>query len=162
MIDHTGILVSDFERSKDFYARALAPLGYEILMELSAEVTGHTDTAGFGEPPKPDFWISGGTPNQPPIHVAFRVDNRHMVDRKSTRLNSSHLVISYAVFCLKKKKRSDSRHTLPTFPLEESVLVSRIQDSILAREHALAVCIACAFPLVPVTPLTLDPHIIER
>src|SRR5256885_5595553 len=28
------------------------------------------------------------------------------IDRKSTRLNSSHLVISYAVFCLKKKKRS--------------------------------------------------------
>src|SRR2546426_6728348 len=29
----------------------------------------------------------------------------HEVDRKSTRLNSSHLVISYAVFCLKKKKQ---------------------------------------------------------
>src|SRR5256885_17258861 len=29
------------------------------------------------------------------------------VDRKSTRLNSSHLVISYAVFCLKKKKRKN-------------------------------------------------------
>src|SRR2546426_7301978 len=29
---------------------------------------------------------------------------RHFKDRKSTRLNSSHLVISYAVFCLKKKK----------------------------------------------------------
>src|SRR5256885_12444388 len=29
-------------------------------------------------------------------------------DRKSTRLNSSHLVISYAVFCLKKKKKTDS------------------------------------------------------
>src|SRR2546426_5167698 len=28
----------------------------------------------------------------------------HLGDRKSTRLNSSHLVISYAVFCLKKKK----------------------------------------------------------
>src|SRR5256885_8298255 len=28
-----------------------------------------------------------------------------VVDRKSTRLNSSHLVISYAVFCLKKKRR---------------------------------------------------------
>src|SRR2546426_9403605 len=28
-----------------------------------------------------------------------------LVDRKSTRLNSSHLVISYAVFCLKKKKK---------------------------------------------------------
>src|SRR5205807_6853216 len=35
-------------------------------------------------------------------------------DRKSTRLNSSHLVISYAVFCLKKKKNEDTiqlRHT---------------------------------------------------
>src|SRR2546426_12006138 len=30
-------------------------------------------------------------------------------DRKSTRLNSSHLVISYAVFCLKKKKKKKSR-----------------------------------------------------
>src|SRR5256885_10796058 len=31
-------------------------------------------------------------------------------DRKSTRLNSSHLVISYAVFCLKKKKRDHNWH----------------------------------------------------
>src|SRR5256885_8805500 len=38
-------------------------------------------------------------------------------DRKSTRLNSSHLVISYAVFCLKKKKKTtqyDRIHTNPT------------------------------------------------
>src|SRR5262245_62200920 len=32
-------------------------------------------------------------------------DDRDATDRKSTRLNSSHLGISYAVFCLKKKKR---------------------------------------------------------
>src|SRR5256885_12433941 len=32
-------------------------------------------------------------------------------DRKSTRLNSSHLVISYAVFCLKKKKKRTDRQT---------------------------------------------------
>src|SRR2546426_8429973 len=32
-------------------------------------------------------------------------------DRKSTRLNSSHLVISYAVFCLKKKKKESNTHT---------------------------------------------------
>src|SRR2546426_8720820 len=32
---------------------------------------------------------------------------RRAVDRKSTRLNSSHLVISYAVFCLKKKKKTN-------------------------------------------------------
>src|SRR5205807_5270355 len=34
------------------------------------------------------------------------VDPRNVRDRKSTRLNSSHLVISYAVFCLKKKKKT--------------------------------------------------------
>src|SRR2546422_9453855 len=34
-------------------------------------------------------------------------------DRKSTRLNSSHGYISYAVFCLKKKKIVDTQHTLP-------------------------------------------------
>src|SRR2546426_6534229 len=34
------------------------------------------------------------------------LDRSLLQDRKSTRLNSSHLVISYAVFCLKKKKRS--------------------------------------------------------
>src|SRR2546426_3399603 len=31
------------------------------------------------------------------------------IDRKSTRLNSSHLVISYAVFCLKKKKKKEQK-----------------------------------------------------
>src|ERR1022692_2168304 len=33
-------------------------------------------------------------------------------DRKSTRLNSSHLVISYAVFCLKKKKKKNTQNTI--------------------------------------------------
>src|SRR5258708_25210190 len=32
-----------------------------------------------------------------------------LADRKSTRLNSSHQIISYAVFCLKKKKKSNNR-----------------------------------------------------
>src|SRR5256885_4550853 len=35
---------------------------------------------------------------------------RSRADRKSTRLNSSHLVISYAVFCLKKKKKQQKTH----------------------------------------------------
>src|SRR5258708_17252045 len=34
-------------------------------------------------------------------------DRPHREDRKSTRLNSSHQIISYAVFCLKKKKKQD-------------------------------------------------------
>src|SRR5438034_8481307 len=36
------------------------------------------------------------------------------VDRKSTRLNSSHTVISYAVFCLKKKKNINSKDKIKT------------------------------------------------
>src|SRR5256885_9365739 len=40
-------------------------------------------------------------------HFARLIGTLHAVgDRKSTRLNSSHLVISYAVFCLKKKKNN--------------------------------------------------------
>src|SRR2546426_2385102 len=38
------------------------------------------------------------------VAPALRPRERRLIDRKSTRLNSSHLVISYAVFCLKKKK----------------------------------------------------------
>src|SRR2546422_4548975 len=38
------------------------------------------------------------------IHVAFVREGDRVRDRKSTRLNSSHGYISYAVFCLKKKK----------------------------------------------------------
>src|SRR3954462_1758518 len=37
-------------------------------------------------------------------------------DRKSTRLNSSHTIISYAVFCLKKKKNTTPHHTTPPPP----------------------------------------------
>ena len=80
MIDHIGIIVSDIKTSKAFYEKALAPIGYALILELPASVTGHADVAGFGEPPKPDFWISGGTPNKPPIHIAFRVASRAKVD----------------------------------------------------------------------------------
>lgn len=84
MIDHTGVIVSDFERSRAFYTQALAPIGYALLAEIPAAVTKSTDVAGFGEPPKPDFWISGATldkpVNHPHVHVAFRVTSRAQVD----------------------------------------------------------------------------------
>src|ERR1035441_8743007 len=56
------------------------------------------------------------------------------IDRKSTRLNSSHLGISYAVFCLKKKKKKcqthlpkcpTSRHAAPTSHTPRTVEVRR-------------------------------------
>ena len=80
MIDHTGVVVSNFEKSKAFYTAALKPIDYAMLMEIPASVTGSFDVAGFGEAPKPDFWIHRGNPNQPPIHIAFRVNSRAMVD----------------------------------------------------------------------------------
>ena len=80
MIDHTGVSVSDFARSKAFYARALEPIGYKLMMEVSAEVSGGYEGAGFGVPPKPDFWIGSGKPNVPPLHVAFRAERRELVD----------------------------------------------------------------------------------
>src|SRR5256885_8553225 len=44
-----------------------------------------------------------GTPGQHAGGERGGAQDQHEQDRKSTRLNSSHLVISYAVFCLKKK-----------------------------------------------------------
>jgi catechol 2,3-dioxygenase-like lactoylglutathione lyase family enzyme len=80
MIDHIGIGVSDYGTAKAFYTRALRPIGYELLLEFSAEVTDQGPTAGFGVPPKPDFWIGGGRANLPPVHVAFQVTSRAQVD----------------------------------------------------------------------------------
>src|SRR2546429_2444702 len=45
---------------------------------------------------------------QGPVAVQIVIDEQGRVDRKSTRLNSSHGYISYAVFCLKKKKTRTS------------------------------------------------------
>src|SRR6266540_6671640 len=44
------------------------------------------------------------------LEVAHAVANGEREDRKSTRLNSSHITISYAVFCLKKKKNNGTEH----------------------------------------------------
>lgn len=80
MIDHTGVAVGDYQKSKKFYADALAAIGYQLIVEFPASVTGTEDVAGFGEGGKPDFWVVSGTPNKPPVHVAFRVGSRTMVD----------------------------------------------------------------------------------
>src|SRR5256885_8594896 len=66
---------------------------------------------------------SARLPARPPCDPGWsrnkaRGNRDRTADRKSTRLNSSHLVISYAVFCLKKKKKKDdtSRIMLYTLP----------------------------------------------
>src|SRR5438552_9489524 len=55
-----------------------------------------------------------GDDAHPPILDALRQHDQPGGDRKSTRLNSSHQIISYAVFCLKKKKLWNAARTVAT------------------------------------------------
>ncbi|HEX4422088.1 MAG TPA: VOC family protein [Kofleriaceae bacterium] len=68
MIDHIGIQVTDLDRSVAFYTKALAPLGYALIMQ-------RPEFAGFGVDGKADFWIGLGKPADK-IHVAFRARGR--------------------------------------------------------------------------------------
>jgi catechol 2,3-dioxygenase-like lactoylglutathione lyase family enzyme len=62
MIDHIGMPVGDIARATEFYLKALSPLGYGIVMQVSAEETGHGAAVGFGAGQKPSFWIAEGEP----------------------------------------------------------------------------------------------------
>jgi catechol 2,3-dioxygenase-like lactoylglutathione lyase family enzyme len=80
MIDHTGVSITDPVKSRKFYEQALAPLGYTVLMEVPAEFTGGVMVIGLGVAPKPDFWVHEGTPQKPPIHIAFSAESPAIVD----------------------------------------------------------------------------------
>ena len=81
MIDHVGLLVSGYERSREFYRTVLAPLGGELLMEVTAEQTGDGSHAGFGMNGRPTFWIdtSQNTHANGAVHVAFTAPDRSAV-----------------------------------------------------------------------------------
>jgi catechol 2,3-dioxygenase-like lactoylglutathione lyase family enzyme len=77
MIDHFGFGVSDYERAKAFYAEALAPLGFTLVMEVGPEQSATKVSAcGFGKGGKPEFWIGSDGKTTPPMHVAFTVETR--------------------------------------------------------------------------------------
>jgi catechol 2,3-dioxygenase-like lactoylglutathione lyase family enzyme len=80
MIDHVGFSVSDYERAKAFYAKALAPLGYGLVMEVTAEQTGHAPAAGFGAHGKPNFWFGAEGAMNKPVHIAIAAQDRATVD----------------------------------------------------------------------------------
>ena len=81
MIDHIGFPVSDYDRAKAFYARALAPLGYTLIIEVDADKTESAHpAAGFGANGKPDFWIGGEGGIDRPLHVAIVAKDRATVD----------------------------------------------------------------------------------
>ena len=79
MLDHIGFPVSDYERTKTFYLKALAPLGYSLIMEVKQDDS-DSPAAGFGANGKPDFWIGGEGGLNKPLHVAILAGNRAAVD----------------------------------------------------------------------------------
>ena len=72
MIDHLTLTVRDVDRSVEFYTRALAPLGYRMLMEFER-------VYGFGDD-KPYLWIKEDDVPTPPQHLAFEAHSRAEVD----------------------------------------------------------------------------------
>src|SRR5436309_13680202 len=65
------------------------------------------DALPIYRPRRPGFRCTRIPPLSPPPRRNLRARS---IDRKSTRLNSSHVKISYAVFCLKKKKKKSIAH----------------------------------------------------
>ncbi len=81
MLDHIGITVSDLARSRSFYARALAPLGYAVMKDGVTSVGfGVAGGEGGSLDPAGDFWITQGTPRPPLAHFAFSALSRKAVE----------------------------------------------------------------------------------
>lgn len=73
MIDHIGFGVSDYARSKDFFLKALAPLGFGVVMEVEGGV-------GIGPKGDPLLWLAPDAPAPGPLHLAFTAATRADVD----------------------------------------------------------------------------------
>jgi catechol 2,3-dioxygenase-like lactoylglutathione lyase family enzyme len=79
MLDHVGLEVSDFDRSRAFYLAALEPLGISLLMEPTEGAAGFGSETEHG--PKPYFWIH--VRDRPAVrgaHVAFAAADTAGVD----------------------------------------------------------------------------------
>ena len=75
MFDHVGINVRDYGASRAFYERALAPIGYRIVMDME-----QFQAVAFGPGEKPIFWVAQREPFGTGTHVAFTCDDRATVD----------------------------------------------------------------------------------
>jgi catechol 2,3-dioxygenase-like lactoylglutathione lyase family enzyme len=72
MLDHISLRVQDLPRALAFYRAALAPIGYDVIMEFP-------DTYGLGANGKPDLWIMRTEQQAHPTHLAF-VSKRDRID----------------------------------------------------------------------------------
>ena len=74
IIDHIGLVVSDYQKSKEFYASCLAPLDIHLVMEFEG-------WAGFGRNGKPEFWFGPNGEAHKSMHIAFSAETRDQVDK---------------------------------------------------------------------------------
>ena len=73
-LDHVGLDVSDYDASRAFYDKALAPLGMRRMMEPMERIGGYGDDFPF-------FWIAQrNLGSDSGVHVAFRAEDRATVD----------------------------------------------------------------------------------
>ena len=74
MIDHVTVRVSDFAKAKEFYSKALSPLGYSVMKEFA-----EYGVAGLGAGGMADLWLSAkGTEDEG--HIAFSAKNKAEVE----------------------------------------------------------------------------------
>ncbi len=74
MIAHTGVAVSNYKKSKEFYKKTLAPLRYKLKRDFP-----DYKAAGFMEGGHTSFWISAKSKKIQPSHVAFLAKNKKQV-----------------------------------------------------------------------------------
>lgn len=73
IFDHIVLIISDADKSKNFYLNALSPLGIKLIREDDGCI-------GFGTQNKPSFWICKEDNVQKPMHIAFIAENRKAVN----------------------------------------------------------------------------------
>src|SRR5437868_8451189 len=132
IVSHRLMLRAGMIRQASAGIYSWLPLGFNVLKKIEQIVRDEQDRAGCQELLMPtiqsaDLWKQSGRYDDYGKEM-LRITDRHeremlygptneelitdiFQDRKSTRLNSSHVSISYAVFCLKKKKTNQLPHT---------------------------------------------------
>jgi catechol 2,3-dioxygenase-like lactoylglutathione lyase family enzyme len=73
MLDHVSLSVTNVARSQDFYAKALAPLGYALVSQYEGGF-------GIGAEGGSTVWVAAGPAQKPIAHLAFRAKDRKQVD----------------------------------------------------------------------------------
>lgn len=81
IIDHIEFAVRDAEISRQFYERALAPLGFELIISVGPDRTRTGGTRhGLGSNGYPRLWVHDNETSGRGTHIAFAAENRSLVD----------------------------------------------------------------------------------